>query len=354
MKEAHQKQTKKIGLPPGTLLHVGAHRTTEVKISVIDYNATEFLQNEYDSIDDCIAFRNKKDTVSWINIDGVHNIDHIEKIGQHFGLHPLLLEDILNTNHRPKIQEFDNCVFITLKMIGIDPIGDTIVTEQISFVLGDTWVISFQEQEGDIFTILRERLRENKGTTRQQGIDYLLYRFIDIVVDNYFYVTDYFSEKTEFLEEKVLQDSDRNILKSIQQLKKQLIQFRKSVSPLRDVVSALQKDYPKHIKERTQRYLHDVYEHIIQINEHTETQREMLASIMDLYLSGVSNKMNQIIKVLTVISTIFIPLTFIVGVYGMNFDMPEFKWKYGYLSVWCLMIIIIIGMIIYFKRKKWL
>jgi len=347
-------KSQKTGLPPGTLVHIGRHKTQKVKVSIIDYDETNFTETDCKNIDECFKVK-QNDTVSWINIDGLHDTETIASIGKHFDLHPLLLEDILNTGHRPKVEEFDNCLFLTLKMLGLNNDGNSVISEQISFVLGKGWVLSFQEQEGDIFDMLRHRMRENIGNLRKKGADYLLYRLIDTVVDHYFIVTDYIGEAIEELEGNVLHTPDKDSLHEIQHLKKQLSNLRKSVLPLREVITFLEKDSTDLIEDSTIRYLRDVYEHIIQINDSVESQRDSLASIMDLYLSGVSNQTNQVMQVLTIIATIFIPLTFIVGIYGMNFDfMPELHWKYGYFGIWGIMVAVCVILVIFFKRKRWL
>ena len=346
--------SKKAGLPPGTLLHIGRRKSEHTKISIVDYDKNNFNETVCKTINETFPYKEKK-TTSWINIDGLHDTSIINSIGDYFGLHHLLQEDILNTKHRPKTEEFDNCIYLTLKMFGIGKDKKRIVSEQVSFVLGNTWIISFQEQEGDIFDDIRLRLRENKGTIRQQGVDYLFYRLIDTIVDNYFFVTENISELTEILEEEVIQMPNKKSLHQLQLIKNQLRDFRKSIPPLREAVSTLQKDNNSLIKDGTLRYLRDVYEHIIQVNESIEIQREILAGIMDLYLTGISNSMNQVMKVLTVIATVFIPLTFIAGIYGMNFDnMPELHWEYGYFGVLGLMLLVIIIMLFFFKRKYWL
>lgn len=354
MSQTRTKISSKAGLSPGTLIHIGKKSSEKTHISIIDYDATNYSEQICESPNECIPFKTTK-SVSWINIDGLHNTNIIEEIGKNFQLHPLLLEDILNTGHRPKVEEFDNYTFITLKMLGLSEKGNSIISEQVSIILGDTWVISFQEQQGDIFDALRLRIKENKGMIRQQGTDYLVYRLIDTVVDNYYFITEYISETIEELQEMVLKSSERSSLLEIQKLKREIIGLRKSVLPLREAVSELHKDETNLIKTATIRYLRDVYEHIIHVIDSLDSQRDMLASIMDLYLTGVSNKMNQVMQLLTIIATIFIPLTFIAGIYGMNFDnMPELHWKYGYFGIWAIMIVVIVLMIIFFKRKKWL
>lgn len=354
MSKFSKKSSIKAGLPPGTLIHVGKKKSEDVKISVIDYNEDVFEVVSKKNKLDCSPYKNAG-TVSWINIDGLHNIEVMQSLGEQFGLHNLLLEDILNTNHRPTTEEYDDHVFLTLKMLGVSKYGKNIISEQVSFVLGDSWMLSFQEKEGDLFDSVRTRLQESKGTIRKHGADYLLYALVDTIVDNYFFVSEYFSEKTELIEERVLNAPDREALQEIQRLKRLLIDFRKSISPLREAVSSLQKDNSTHITPFTNRYLRDVYEHLIQVSDSIESHRDLLASIMDLYLSGESNKMNKTMQVLTIIATIFIPMTFVAGIYGMNFDdMPELHWQYGYHAVWGVMLAILIVMVIFFRRKKWL
>ncbi len=354
MKNKKNSISQKAGLPPGSLIHIGKQKAENVRISIIDYDLFNLTEKTLESPEECIPFI-EKDTVSWINIDGLHDTETISTIGKIFNLHPLLLEDVLNTSHRPKVEEFDDYIFLSLKMLDLDKDKNTITSEQVSLILGKNWLLSFQEQEGDIFNALRERIRTKKGNMREKKNDYLLYRLIDTVVDNYFFITEHISEETEILEEKVLLSTDSQLLQEIQNLKKQLIKAKKYINPLREVISYIQKDPNILISEGTTRYLNDVYEHIIQLNENIETQRDTIANIMDLYHSGLSNKMNQVMQVLTIIATIFIPLTFIAGIYGMNFDnIPELHWKYGYFIILGIMIGVIIIMIMYFKKKKWL
>ncbi|MCB0401583.1 MAG: magnesium/cobalt transporter CorA [Flavobacteriales bacterium] len=353
MSPKSNKALGKIGQPPGTLIYLGKHEQKSTRISLIDYSPEEFSEQEITNIEDCFPYKDKN-TVTWINIDGLNQIDTIEKLGNHFNLHYLLLEDVLNTEHRPKVEEYDDHTFLTLKMLGISEDGNSIVSEQVSFVLGENWVISFQEFQGDIFNKVRERIREGIGNIRKMGSDYLLYRLLDTVVDNYYLVTEYFSDSTQALEEQVLKNPEKESLVEIQHMKKKLSDLRKAVRPLREAVLQLEKE-SKFIKNKTRPYLRDVYEHVIHVNDSMENHRDILASIMDLYMSGVSNKMNEVMKVLTIIATIFIPLTFIAGVYGMNFEhMPELHWKYSYYGIWGLMILIFIGMLFYFKKKDWL
>lgn len=351
MSSSNNALFKKTGLPPGTLVHVGEKKMDRATLSLIRYNNTQY---DYSQTEEAIKV-GENGLNQWVNINGLHDIELINKMGAQFDLHPLMLEDILNTNHRPKIEPFNNCLFISLKMLGISPDQKSIVSEQISFVLGKKWLLSFQEQEGDLFDGLRSRLKENKGVIRQKGIDYLLYRLIDIIVDNYFLVNEHLTETIDKLEEDIIQSSEREVLNEILRFKKLLMGFRKSVSPLREVIAYLQKDTGNLIQKSTNRYFYDVYEHIIHVNDSIDSQRDLATGLTDLYHSGVSFKMNQVMQVLTIIATIFIPLTFIAGVYGMNFDhIPELHWKYGYQMVWGLMFIVFIFMLLFFRKKKWL
>lgn len=352
MKE-NENISDKTGLPPGSLVYIGEHKNENTSVSLIDYTRSDYSQNLINSIEDCFQYK-ETDSVSWININGLEDTKLIDKIGKEYGLNSLLIEDVLNSKHRPKFEEFDDCLFLTLKMIGINKEEDGIFTEQISFVLGDNWLISFQELEGDVFEPLRKRIKDNKSPTRQKGVDYLFYRLIDIIVDNYFYVIEFINNNIEEMEELVLNNPESNTLHEIQKIKRQLISLRRSISPLREAIGTLRADSSL-ISDETRPFLKDVYEHIIYVNESIDSQKDILSSIMDLYLSEVSNKMNQVMKLLTIISTIFIPLTFIAGIYGMNFqNMPELENPYGYPIVWAAMIIIFILMILFFKRKKWL
>jgi len=354
MNKLSKKSSIKAGLPPGTLIHVGKKKSENVKISVLDFNDEIFDAVEVKNEIDCSVYKDPT-TVSWINVDGLHNIDLMRSLGDQFELHNLLLEDILNTNHRPAAEEYDDHIFLTLKMLGVSKSGKSIVSEQVSFVLGSDWLLSFQEKEGDLFDSVRNRLKEAKGNIRKNGADYLLYALVDTIVDNYFFVSEYFSEKIEAVEEVVLTGADHTTVHEIQRLKKLLIDFRKSISPLREAVSALQRDNSVLISQNTRRYLRDVYEHLIQVSDSIESHRDLLASIMELYLSGESNKMNKTMQVLTIIATIFIPMTFVAGIYGMNFDhMPELHWEYGYHAAWGVMLVILVIMVIFFRRKRWL
>lgn len=349
-----QAISKKVGLPPGTLIHVGSKKSEHVSIELVDYSKTQYSRKPLANPEDCKVHASTE-TTSWINICGLHQVDKIASIGEQFGLHKLLVEDVLNTKQRPKLEVFEDHLFVTVKMIGLKKKGKSIISEQVSFVLGDTWILTFQEIEGDLFDGIRERLKDPGSVLRDFGPDYLLYRLIDTIIDNYYHVAEHFSDASEKLEDRALRETEREIVLELQHTKRSLLKFRKAVVPIREVITRLQRDESKFITDHTRRYLHDVYDHILHISESVEAQREVLSTVVDLHMSGVSNKMNKIMQVLTVISSIFIPLTFLAGIYGMNFEhIPELKWEYGYTAFWCLIVTIFIGMLIYFKRRKWL
>ncbi|RZN37031.1 MAG: magnesium/cobalt transporter CorA [Methanophagales archaeon ANME-1-THS] len=354
MPERVRKRSKKAGLPPGTLMHIGERRTEKVKITLIDYDETQFQEKEVERVEDCFPFKDTP-TVTWINIDGLHDVAIIEKIGKQFGFHPLLLEDILNTNQRPKMEDFEHYIYIVLKMLYYGERAHEVTAEQISLILGSHFVISFQEREDDVFTTIRERIRNAKGRIRKAGADYLAYTLIDAIVDTYFLILEHIEEKIEDIEEELVTNPTPETLQRIHRLKRELILLSKSVWPLREVIGGLQRAESPLIQATTSIYLRDVHDHTIQVIESIETFREMISGMVDIYLSSISNKMNEVIKVLTIIATIFIPLTFIAGIYGMNFEyMPELEWRWGYPFVWLVIGAVVISMLLYFKRKKWL
>jgi magnesium transporter len=349
-----KRRSKKAGLPPGTPVYVGEREDEKVKISVLDYDELNYQEKEVKAVEECFPFKDTS-TVTWINIDGIHQVDIIEKIGKHFDLHPLIQEDIVNTEQRPKIEDFGNYIYIVLKMIYHDENDGEIKIEQVSLILGENFVISFQEKEGDIFNHVRERIRNGKGRIRKMKADYLAYSLLDAVVDNYFFILEKSGEQIEELEDKVVSNPKPETLQEIHKLKRGMIFLRRSVWPLREVINTLERGESSFIQKTTRIYLRDVYDHTIQVIDSVETFRDMLSGMHDTYLSSISNRMNEIMKVLTIIATIFIPLTFVAGIYGMNFKfMPELDWRWGYFAVWLIMAAVAVLMIFYFKRKKWL
>ncbi len=350
-----KKRSKKAGLPPGSLIHIGEKRTEKVKITVIDYDEAHFQEKEMEAVEECFIFK-EKPTVTWINVDGVHKVEILEKLGSCYDIHPLILEDILNTDQRPKVEDRGHYLYIVLKMFYFNEKGNGIVTEQISMILGQNFVFSFQEGiEGDVFNPVRERLRSGKGKIRKAGADYLAYSLIDAIVDNYFIILERLGEKIESLEEKLVINPTTEVLKTIHALKRELLFLRKSVWPLREVISAMERGESALINDSTLIYLRDIYDHTVQVIDTIETFRDMVAGMLDIYLSSISNRMNAVMKVLTVIATIFMPLTFLAGIYGMNFKyMPELEWRLGYPLLWLIMGVIAGVMLIYFSKKKWL
>jgi len=288
-------------------------------------------------------------------LDGIHQLDNIEKIGEHFKIHPLVLEDIMNTGQRPKMEDFNDYLFIVLKMLSYDEEENETKTEQVSLILSSKFVISFQESEGDVFDPVRERIRSDRGRIRKMGVDYLAYSLIDAIVDNYFMVLEKIGEKIEDIEDELVKNPTPEVLHTIHRLKRELIFLRKSVWPLREVISRLERWESPLIDKSIDIYLRDVYDHTIQVIDALETFRDMLSGMLDIYLSSISNRMNEVMKVLTIIATIFIPLTLISSIYGMNFKyMPELDWFWGYPLVYTVMLAVSAVMLIYFRRKKWL
>lgn len=346
--------SRKIGMIPGSLIHIGKKLTKNARIAVIDYDKDNFQEKYIENIQDCFYLKDSA-TISWINIDGIHDVDIIEKIGNHFSLHPLVMEDIVHADQRPKMEEFENYIYLVLKMFRYDEKESEIKAEQISIILGEGYVISFQEIQGDTFEPVRERLRSSKGRIRLKKADYLAYTLLDSIVDNYFVILDKIAESIEEIEEELMEEPDSNTLQKIHTLKKEVIYLRKSVWPLRDLVNNLERTESRLLDASTFAYLRDVYDHTIRVADMIETYRDVLSGMMDVYLSSISNKMNEVMKTLTIIATIFIPLTFIAGIYGMNFEnMPELGWKWGYMIVWIVMLLTFAVMVIYFRKKKWL
>lgn len=346
-----KKYSKHIGLPPGTLVYTGERKVESVRITLIDYDEQNFQEKQVSSIEECFEFK-ETPTITWINIDGIHEVDVVEKLGKHFDLHPLSLEDILDTNQRPKFEDFEKYLFIVLKMLSY---GDEIEEEQVSLVLGENFVISFQERVGDVFEPIRDRIRNSKGRIRKSGADYLCYSLMDAVVDNYFSILERIGDKIESMEEKLISAPTQKTLQQIHKLKREMIILRKSIWPLRELINGLQRNESSLIGETTGIYLRDTYDHTIQVIDTVESLRDVVSGMLDIYLSSISNSMNAVMKVLTIIATIFIPLTFIAGIYGMNFRyMPELEWRWAYPLVLVVMGIVAIGMLIYFRKKKWL
>ncbi len=353
MKRFLQRRSQKAGLPPGSLVFVGEKLAGEPLITVMDYNDSEFHEVDTDNPDDVFPYRDRQ-TVSWINVSRISEVKTVETIGAHFRIHPLVLEDILTQGQRPKFEDMEDYLFIVLSMLSVDTDGKGIRAEQVSFVIVQNALLTFQEIEGDVFDTIRDRLRNARGRVRKLGPDFLAYSLIDAIIDNYFVLLETIGERIEDLEEQLLENPGAELLSDIHGLKRDLLFLRKSVWPLREVISNLEKSESPLIHESTGMYLRDLYDHTIQVMDTVDSFRDMLGGILDIYLSSVSNRLNEVMKVLTVISTTFIPLTFIAGVYGMNFEhMPELHAHYGYPIVIGVMATIGLFMLFLFKRKKW-
>lgn len=351
----YKKTPHKTGLPPGTPVYTGQIKEEPIRIHLIDYNETKTDEKTLESIEQVSALR-KTDTNSWINFDGIHDVSIIEAVGRQFELHPLVLEDIAHTGQRPKMEDYETYLYIVVKMLQYDEQKQSVESEQVSIILAPHCLITFQEHPGDVFEIVRQRIRSGKGRIPKMGCDYLAYTLIDAIVDYYFHILEIFSERIERLEERLLNNPAEAVLRQIHGLKRELTLLRKSVWPLRELVAGLDRSESSLIKKTTKVFIRDLYDHTIQIIDTIESFREVVAGMMDLYMSAVSNRMNAVMKVLTIIATIFIPLGFIAGVFGMNFDnFPELHWRWAYpIGFWTLIVLVVIAMVIYFKRKNWL
>jgi magnesium transporter len=347
-------RSEKLGLPPGSLIFVGEQKTDAVVLTVSNYDLERFEEKQAASIEDCLSYRDLP-SITWIHVCGLHRPDIIESLGQSYGIHHLFLEDILNTSQRPKMEDLEDGLFIVMKAFTLSGSDETTAAEQISFILGKNYVISLQEGNADIFEPVRSRLRTAHGRIRSLGPDYLLYALMDTVVDHYFSVLEVLGERIEVLEDELLTDHARETLPRVHRLRRELLLLKKTAWPLREVINAMLRSETGLIQQTTQFYIRDLYDHIVQVVDTLENYREMASGLLEVYLSSVSNRMNEVMKVLTIIATIFIPVTFIAGVYGMNFEfMPELKWRWGYAMVWGVMIAMIVAMLGYFRRKKWL
>ncbi len=350
-----QIRKSKTGLAPGSLIFTGIQKMTSVKISFINYSEDTYYETEPGSIPELIKILEVSGGNKWINIDGLHDENIIEEICTWLGIHKLTMEDILNVGQRPKIEEHYEYLYLVIKMFILNSPEITINDEQLTFILKNDILITFQEKTGDVFEAVRKRLKEGKGMIRNKTADYLLYSLLDTIVDQYFMILELFGEKLEEIEIKLLENPDKETLNKLHYFRRETLNLRRSVYPLREVISRFEKMDGTLIKSDLKIFISDLYDHTIQVIDTIEILREMSTGLLDLYMNSISNKMNEIMKVLTIMASIFIPLTFIAGVYGMNFvNMPELQYKYAYFIVWIIMILIFIGMIIYFKRKKWL
>jgi magnesium transporter len=353
-KKKKQKSYKIKNLSPGTMAYTGKKESVTTHVDIINFSPNIYEVTHSKNIEDAFGYKNIE-TVTWINVNGLNNITDIERIGKDYNLHALTLEDIVTTQQRPKLDEFEDYLYVVFKMLYYKNENE-LHFEHVSLVAGEGFVITFQEADGDVFDDLRERISHGKGRIRSSGSDYLMYAILDAAVDNYFSVIEAFGDQVEDLEDDVFKGEPNNrIANSIQVLKRQILKIRRAIVPLREVISRLDKTETNIIELKTHNFIRDLYDHIIQVNENIELYREMVWSLMDMYMTIISNKMNEVMKVLTIIATIFIPLTFIAGLYGMNFDnIPELHYRNGYFVLLGVMAVIFVLMLIYFRRKKWL
>lgn len=348
------KRSRKAGLPPGTPVHLGERKSETTRLTLLHYDEQHAVEQEVKTARECLALRDTPG-VSWINVTGLHEVETLAQFADAFGLHPLVLEDILNTDQRPKLEDYGEYLYIVIKRLGNGAPANEISTEQISLILGHNLVISFLESDSGVFNGVKDRILDNRGRIRQLGADYLVYTLMDAVVDNYFAIFETLGERIEVLQETIISRPIPASLQTLHALKRELLFLRKSVWPLREVVSGMQRGDSTLIHKDTWFYLRDVYDHTIHVIDTIETYRDILASMMDIYLSSLSIRLNEVMKVLTIIATIFMPLTFIVGLYGMNFHhMPELGWRWGYPLVLLVMAGIAAGMMVFFRRKKWI
>jgi magnesium transporter len=344
---------RKTGMPPGTLVYTGDSQVDNPDVSIIHYNETSISEKLLRGLD-CppSPFEN---ITTWYDVRGLNDVKLIEHIGQVFHIHPLVLEDILNTQQRPKWEDYQNGIFLVVRSLRLEDKAFELIGEQISFFLGTDFIITFQEDTHDIFSNIRERLHRGQGKIRQKKADYLAYTLLDTIIDEYYLILDKTEEAIEQLEEEILRDADKASRNKIYQLKQLFTEIRRAVLPLRDVVGRFSREEGAFVEHSTNLFIRDLHDHLSQVIENLDNQRDMLSNLYELYNSELSNKSNHVMKVLTIVSAIFIPLTFIVGVYGTNFDiLPEIHTHYGYFVMWGVMIVIAALQLIYFRKKKWL
>ncbi len=354
MPKSRKRRSQKAGLPPGSLIYTGDQAEAQTRITIVDYDEQQAKTREITSWAECPVIKDKPG-VTWIDVGGIAHVGNLERLGECFKLHPLVLEDILTVDQRPKVEDYDDYLYIVLKAISCPTNCEEMGAEQISLILGPNYVLSFHESNADLFGPVRDRIITAKGRIRKTGADYLAYSLMDLIVDQYFVTLERFGDQVEFLEDEVVSRAVPATLQKVHHIKNHMIILRRSLWPLREVVARLERRESPLIKDPTSVYFKDVYDHVIIAIDTVETYRDILSGLLDIYLSSVSNRLNEIMKFLTIFASIFMPLTFLVGVYGMNFEyMPELKWHYGYYTVWGVLMAIGLSMVLYFRKKKWL
>lgn len=353
MTESFKNISQKAGMPPGVMVHVGHVHQTESRITLIDFSADTLVEKSIESVNELLEYKESKN-VTWVNVEGLSDVAPIESIGKLFGIHPLTLEDILNAHQRPRFEETDSYLYIVFKHLSLANEDFAVNYEQISILLFENIVFTFRERQDDLFAPLYKRLQNTKGRLRSEGTDYLTYAIMDLIVDMNFSLLDSLALMTDTIEDELLSNPTAETLLQIQQIKRELIYIRKSVAPLRELLTSVLRSDTALIAKKTHPYFRDIYDHSLHITEEIETYRDILTGLLDIYISSVSNKLNEIMKVLTVFASIFIPLTFFTGVYGMNFQyMPELTWKWAYPSLWAGFVLFSIILVLFFKKKKW-
>ena len=348
-----RKRSDKAGLPPGTMVHMGEQRIETPRITMIDYDENHVLERQVEAPEDCLPFRDAA-TVTWINVHGLHQPEIIHQLGSYFGLHPLVMEDIVTTDQRPKMEDHDDYIFVVLKTLYHDQKDDEMKAHQVALVVGSNFVMSFQEAEGHVFDAVLNRIKNGVTRVRAAGADYLAYSLMDVVVDNYFALLERLAQRLDVLEDRSVMEPDPETAQAIHSFRRDLVFLRRSVLPLREAVSRLERSESKLIQQPTAVYFRDVYDHIVQVIDGLDALRDMVSPLLEVYVSSVSNKMNEVMKLLTVIGTIFLPLTFLAGVYGMNFRyFPELNWRWGYFFFWGLNLGVVVVMLAYFRKKRW-
>lgn len=349
-----KKRSRKFGLPPGSLVYIGNHSSEKINVSIIDYDATHVEEKQDAQLQECLIFMEKPST-TWINVRGIYDVKMIETIGRHFGLHPLMLEDIVNSGQRSKLDDYKDNIYIVMRLLSYNTEKGELEDEQVSIILGKNYVISFTEAQSNIFEPVRERVLNKNSRITQKGADYLCYALIDTIVDNYFVNLEQFDEKLDLLEKSLVKKPDPSLLQQIQHTKREIALMRKSVWPVREVVNQFRRMETPLIQDSTKLYMQDVYDHTIQAIDTIESFRDISSGLLDIYLSNISFRLNEIMKVLTIVATIFAPATFLASLYGMNFKyMPELESEWGYPILLGVMALISMGMLYYFYRKRWL
>ncbi len=349
-----KRQQKKVGLPPGSLVFTGDKSDVAPSITLISYTHDNIQEKHEKNLEDCLSAR-IENGVTWLNVDGLQNVDLIKQIGKTYDLHPLVLEDILNPVQRAKIETFDKYIFIVMKLMLWQEDKNNFTVQQISLILGNDFVLTFQEKRCELFATIQNALRSSQGRIREQRADYLTYILMDTIVDHYFIILEKLGDQIENVEQMIITDPTKKNIHSLYRLKRKIFTFRKTAWPVREIINHLLQTKFSFISDFVLPYFRDVYDHIMQIVDTVETFRDMLGSMLDVYLSSLTNRINEVMKVLTIIATLFIPLTFVASIYGMNFKyMPELQWKCGYFIVLGVMVLMVIGMLIYFRRKKWI